>query len=77
MIEHELLDPATLASRVIEVFAERDAAWPPTALPSLPAGWAVRYDGLVVESETSPRTYAEAVDLVRQLWTDMFPLRHQ
>jgi hypothetical protein len=62
MIEHGLLDAATLAYRVIEVFAERDGVRPPAALPSLPEGWAVRYDGLVVESETSRRTYAEAVE---------------
>lgn len=73
MIEHGLLNPSTLASRVVDVFAERDATQPPAVLPSLPAGWAIRYDGLGVESETSPRTYAGAVDLVRQLWTDMFP----
>ena len=29
MIEHGLLDPATLATRVIDVFAERDGIWPP------------------------------------------------
>lgn len=75
MIEHGLLDAATLASRVIEVFAERDGVRPPAVLPSLPEGWAVRYGGLVVESETSRRTYAEAVDLVRQWWTDMFRQR--
>ncbi|MGH3613440.1 MAG: nucleotidyl transferase AbiEii/AbiGii toxin family protein, partial [Pseudonocardia sp.] len=38
MIEHKLVDPATVASCVIDVFAERDKVRPPAALPPLPEG---------------------------------------
>ncbi len=75
MIEHDLLDPATVASCVVDVFAERDGAQPPTQLPPLPEGWALRYDGVVMGSETSSRMYDRAVELVQQLWAEMFPAR--
>ena len=73
MIEHGLLAPSAVAASVVDVFAERDRQMPPAALPPLPEGWAGRYEALVAEGETACRTFAEADQLVRQLWANMFP----
>ncbi len=73
MIEHGLLAPSAVAASVVDVFTERDRQMPPAALPPLPEGWAGRYEALVAEGETACRTFAEADQLVRQLWASMFP----
>jgi hypothetical protein len=58
---------------VVGVFAERDGKMSPAAFPLLSQGWAGRYEALVAEGETACRTFAEADELVRQLWESMFP----
>lgn len=58
LIEHGMLDPATVVAATRQVFSERDAVEPPAVLPSLPESWPDRYERLVadhdLETSSSP-----------------------
>lgn len=73
MVEHDLLAPATVAARTIEVWTERDGADPPAALPLLPESWPIRYERIAADHDLETRTFPAAVALVGRLWADMFP----
>ena len=72
LIEHELLDTARLAAAVREVWAERDGAPPPSALPRLPPGWPERYERLANEHGVHTASFSTANAVLTTLWNEMF-----
>ena len=73
LTEHDMLDPARLASPVRDVWAERDGVPPPAELPALPASWPERYERLAAEHDMQTTTFDAAVARVEAMWSDMFP----
>jgi hypothetical protein len=70
--ERKLLDPYDVAVAVRQVWAERAAA-PPVSLPALPAQWPERYERLAHEYQLRHARFDDAVTLIENLWTTMFP----
>jgi hypothetical protein len=70
-LEHGLLDTPRVGSAVRQVWAEREDAKPPEALPPLPETWPDRYERLVAEYDIQARTFSAARDLVDALWNTM------
>ncbi len=75
MLEHEMLTPAVLASRMTDVWAERERSSPPAGLPSLPESWVNRYELLTQQLDIDTRSYQSAVTIVADLWRATFPER--
>jgi hypothetical protein len=73
LAEHQLLDPSKLATSVRRVWLERDGMEPPSALPSLPAGWPARYEAAATDHGLNIRSFPAAVALMGELWADMSP----
>ncbi len=68
LIEHGMLDPATVAAATRQVFSERDAVEPPPAvLPPLPESWPDRYERLVADHDLETQFFTTAVALVQRL----------
>jgi predicted nucleotidyltransferase component of viral defense system len=67
LVEHDLLDPAAVGAAAERVWAERDGAQPPPALPPLPGAWPDRYEVLAAEHRLRAATFAEAVDVGERL----------
>ncbi len=68
LVEHELLDTPRVADAVRQVWAEREGADPPVALPRLPPSWPARYEALAVEHDLATATFPDAVAIVDRLW---------
>lgn len=73
LCEHGLIDPPACAHVIRRVWDERDGATPPLMLPSLPASWPGRYDRLAADHRLDARTFPDAVVVVTELWSQMFP----
>jgi hypothetical protein len=72
LIEHDLLDPASVASATTQVWAERDSCEPPADLPAMPDSWANRYERLAADADRDSTAFIMAVALVANLWAEMF-----
>lgn len=75
LIEHGMLDPATVAAATRQVFSERDAVEPPAVLPPFPESWPDRYERLVADHDLETQSFPASVALVQRLWAEMFPIR--
>jgi hypothetical protein len=73
--EHGLIDPASCAQATRKVWAERDGVHPPSVLPPLPATWLAGYERLAADQELRARTFRDAVIIVTDLWSQMFPAK--
>jgi hypothetical protein len=73
--EHSLIDPAACGQATRKVWAERDGGPPPPTLPSLPTTWPVGYERLAADQGLDARTFQEAVIVVTELWSQMFPAK--
>jgi hypothetical protein len=71
--EHELLEPAELASEARNVWEERNGSGPPPLLPDLPESWRLRYERLASELDLGAASFPAAVEIVVALWAEMFP----
>jgi predicted nucleotidyltransferase component of viral defense system len=74
LVEHDLLVSDRLAEAIRRVWAERDGADPPAALPPLPQSWPARYERLAAEHGAVTPTFADADRVIRDTWDRMFPL---
>lgn len=72
LIEHDLLSAPSVAASARDVWAERDGAEPPPALPFLPESWHGRYERMAAEHEIASQSFAAAQALVGRLWSEMF-----
>ncbi len=68
LVEHHLLAPGQLAEAIRRVWAERDGAEPPAALPALPESWPARYERLAADHGGVTPTFADADRLIRDTW---------
>ena len=73
LLEHDQLDPPSVADAARRVWQERDAAAPPRCLPPLPESWPALYEALATEHDLHTQSFHAASALVRRLWADMFP----
>jgi hypothetical protein len=73
--EHDLIDPQATARAARQVWAERDDTVPPQRFPPLPAGWPDRYEQFAAGVGLEAVTFAQAVNAVTELWTEMFPTK--
>ena len=73
--EHGLIDPAACAQATRKVWAERDGVRPPSVLPPLPTTWLTGYERLAADQELRARTFGDAVIIVTDLWSQMFPTK--
>jgi hypothetical protein len=71
LIEHDLLDPRQAGTAIRRVWAERNRAEPPAALPVLPETWPDRYERHVADHDIQARTFNAAIRLVHELWDAM------
>jgi hypothetical protein len=71
LVEHHLLDLATVRSAVRSVWHEREAVAPPMTLPDLPGNWPDRYERLAADHDLIAQTFPAAARLVADLWTDL------
>lgn len=71
LIEHGLLTHARVAASVRQVWAERDQAEPPTALPELAESWPVRYEQLATEHGLGTQRFNAAEALIRRTWNEI------
>ena len=72
LVEHHLVAPDQLAEAARRVWAERDGADPPAALPPLPESWPARYERLAADHGGVTPTFADADRLIRDTWGRMF-----
>ncbi|HEX7661271.1 MAG TPA: nucleotidyl transferase AbiEii/AbiGii toxin family protein [Pseudonocardiaceae bacterium] len=68
LIEHGLIDPARVASRVTSVFLERNSHAIPARLPEWPASWNDDYASLIADLEVSATSLPVATTLVASFW---------
>jgi hypothetical protein len=71
LIENEMLDRDALSAAVHDVWRERDASAPPSALPELPASWPDGYERLAADHDLTAQTFAAALAVVTALWADL------
>ncbi|CAM3934678.1 nucleotidyl transferase AbiEii/AbiGii toxin family protein [Mycobacterium senriense] len=73
LIEYGLIAPGGVAVAARAVWAERDAADPPSQLPPFPSSWPHRYEELAADYDVDARTFPRGAGLVQALWIQMFP----
>ena len=73
LVEHDLLNSATVATAVRRVWAERDRVDPPSDVPPLPESWHDRYERTATNQAMNTQTFPDAVATVAHLWAEMFP----
>ncbi len=73
LIEHDMLNAATVATAAQQVWAERDRIDPPSVVPSLPESWRDRYERTAADHGMDTQTFPAARATVVQLWAEMFP----
>lgn len=76
LVEHDLLEPASVAEAARQVWIERNGTEPPRTLGDLPAGWSEPYQRVAAEHDLTADTFPEAIELVKTLWSDLFPGEH-
>lgn len=76
LVEHDLLEPASVAEAARQVWIERNGTEPPRTLGDLPAGWSEPYQRVAAEHELTADTFPKAIELVKTLWSDLFPGEH-
>jgi lambda repressor-like predicted transcriptional regulator len=69
--ENGLLDAATLAEAVREVWREREGLLPPIVLPPFPDSWPDRYQQLAADQDLDARTFSAVVAILKRLWANM------
>lgn len=72
LVEQGLLEPATYAHAVKDVFAERDTAAPPQDLPDPPGDWRAPFASMATEIGLDERTLDGAAELVRSFYLTAF-----
>jgi hypothetical protein len=77
LIENDLLSPGAVADAARAVWSARNGTEPPRALPPLPASWPARYARLAEDHDVEARTFAQAVALVRSLWSQVYPTEEE
>jgi hypothetical protein len=75
LVEHDQLDPPSVAEAAAQVWQERDATSPPVSLPPMPESWPRRYTSPATEHDLHAQSFDAATALVHRLWGDMFPNR--
>ena len=73
LIEHDQLIAAATAEAAVRVWYERDATDPPPVIPPLPTTWPDRYERMAADHDLTASSFADAVERVAQLWSEMFP----